>query len=182
MRMTAPKTNPLSLAALFSAILLLMPVAWVLGALSLWQIKYRPEKGDGAAFSIMALVLSAVLCPAALYLLLFTPPGKALDGCRQVQNEGSAELRLLGYLQQKHHDEHGRYGTTLKDIGFRNINGGPYVHSIVRADEHTYLVRGLGQNQMAGDVLEYDERKKLTKAYNRCVLGPPSEVAAPATK
>ncbi len=166
--MSGRPTNPLALWALFTGVMLLAPVAVILAVIALWQIKNRPEKGDGAPFAIMALILGGVLLPGgAWFVLQGSLP--AMDGCQALQREGAAELRLIAFLQQRYRDDHGRYGASFAEIGFKDpTHDSPYVRRIVSADDQGFVAEAVGEGPMARDHMEIGPAGEVVHIHNVC--------------
>lgn len=161
------KTNPLALWSLGTAILLLAPIAVVLGLVAIIQIVRNPEKGDGMPFAIMGILLGGVFLPFTVFMLL-QGPLPAFDGCIALQQEGAAELRLIAFLEHRYHDKHQRFGS-FDDIGFKNPEkDSPYERKLISFDEDTFVARATGIGPMTGDIMEISIDRVITRPRDGC--------------
>lgn len=162
-------TNRLALPALVATILLCFPVGAVLGVVSLVQIRRSRGAEDGALFAAMAVLVSAVLAPAVVVSALYGTP-RMLDSCFYTQEEAVGVLRVISYLEDNFHKEHGRYGA-LEEIGFApKVDVGPYLFAVERHEKDRFLASAKGTKHMEGDLLTVSESHQVERTRDRCQI------------
>lgn len=163
-----PRTvNRFALWSLFATALLAFPVAAVLAVVGLFQISRSRGRETGALFATLALVVSVVLAPAAVLAALHGRP-RAFDQCYYIQEKAVGVLRLISYLEEKHHEETGRYGS-LAEIGFKpRVSTRPYTYEVERYDASHFLAVARGAAPLEGDLLTVDESKHVQRVQNVC--------------
>lgn len=168
----SPETNRFATWALIATGCLLFPVAIVLAFIGGAQILRSQGKQSGWLFVAMSVLVSGVIAPGAVYALMTGRP-KAFDQCYHTQEQAVSVMRLISYLQEKHRDETGRYGS-LAEIGFRpKVSTKPYSFRVERSEAHRFLAVGRGEGVMDGDLLTIDETKQVQRVHNRCALTEP---------
>lgn len=162
-----PPTNRAAIWALVATGLLLFPVGAVLAVVALVQILRSRPRQDGLVLALLALITSGLLVPGILVVATLGTP-RAMDGCYYTQESAVGILRLIAYLEEKHHDEHGRYGS-LEEIGFRpKVSVKPYAYRVERYDEGRYLATARGEGPMEGDLLAIDETRQVRRVMDVC--------------
>jgi hypothetical protein len=160
--------NKFALAAFVCTCVLLFPVAFVLAIIGLVQIR-RTREG-GAVLAIIAIV-TALLMPAVVIAAVYGNP-KKFDACYQTQQlDGVPVMRLIRFLEDRHHAEHGRYGS-LEEIGFEpKVPLKNYDFSVDSYDETTFQAFARGKRGMDGDLMRVDESMQVTHIRDLCKLG-----------
>ena len=147
-----------------AAFIVTAPVAIVLAIWSIFEM--RRDRSEGLLFAGGALLLAGVLLPGAAYFMLSGNP-RIGDPCRALQDQARGGLRVVHYLQEKYHEDHGTYGS-FEDIGFSSAYGDePYLIELISHSSDEYLARATGNGRLvAGDTLEVrkDGRVQLTRA------------------
>ncbi len=162
-------TNRFALPALVATILLCFPVGAVLAVVSLVQIRRSRGAEEGTLFAAMALLVSAVLIPAAIISALYGSP-RMLDSCFYTQEEAVGVLRVISYLEEGFHEKNGRYGA-LYEIGFApKVDTGPYDYAVERYEKDRFLASATGVRHMDGDLITVDESRKVERTRDRCKI------------
>lgn len=159
--------NKLALYSLFATCVLLFPVGLVLGAVALVQIK---KTGQGGAPLAIIAIVAGLLAPAVVLSALYGNP-KRFDACYTTQQlDGVPVLRLIRFLEEKHKEQHGRYGT-LDEIGFQpQVALKNYEFSVDHHDETTFRAVARGKNGMDGDLMIVDENQHVQHTRDLCKL------------
>jgi len=170
--------NKFAFWSLLCTCVLLFPVGLVLGVLGLWQI--RKTREGGAPMAIIAIV-AGLLAPAVIVSALYGNP-ENFDVCFQTQQfDGLPVMRLIRYLEEGYHEEHGRYGS-LDEVGFQpQIELRNYKFVMEHYDATSFRVYAHGKNNMDGDLLYVDESSKVTHVRDLCKLGRPTPPPTPPT-
>lgn len=160
--------EPLAIWALFLSAVLLFPIAAVLGIMALVRIFRSPDpRPGGAVLAAMAVFISAVVAPVAIYAA-FQGRGPVTNMCVRVQQEARGTLRVISYLQKGFHEKEGRYGD-FKEIGFPlEKTKGPYEYTVDWADKTKFVATAKGTGRMKGDLLQVDNSEKVNIANDRC--------------
>ena len=168
MALEEPQTiNRFALWSLLATGLLLFPVSLVFAVVGLVQIVRSRGKQSGLVFAALALVVSGLLAPGAVWVALYGKP-RAFDACYHTQETAMGVLRLVSYLEERHHERTGRYGS-LDDIGFRaKVSTRPYIYAVERHDDKRFLATARGSDFMEGDLLTVDESKQVHRVLSRC--------------
>lgn len=160
-------TNRFAIPALIAAVVLCFPVAAVLGALSLIEIRRSRGTQEGALFAGIALLMSLVFAPGVVLTALYGKP-RVLDACFHTQENAVGVLRVISYLEQEFKKKHGRYGA-LNEIGFApKVDTGPYDYAVEVHEKDHFLATAKGKGPMKGDLLTVDERRQVERAIDRC--------------
>lgn len=160
-------TNRFALPALIAAVVLCLPVAAVLGVLSLVEIKRSRGQQEGALFAVIALLLSLVFVPGVVLTALYGNP-RYFDTCLYTQEEAVGVLRVISYLEENFKEQHGRYGA-LDEIGYApKVDTGPYDYTVDMHQKDRFLASARGIEYMEGDLLTVDESHKVARVRDRC--------------
>lgn len=162
-----PATNRFAVWALVSSGVLLFPLGFVFGVIALVQIARSQGRQTGVVLAIVALLVSGVVAPGAVLAAMYGRP-KAFDLCYHTQENAVGVLRLISHLEEKHKEQHGRYGS-LTEIGFKpRVSTKPYLYEVKVHEKDHFLATATGVDQMEGDLLSIDETKQTQRVYNRC--------------
>ncbi len=150
-----------------AASVILAPIAIPLGIWGLFEIKR--EKTGGWLFAVLALLLSGVMLPTAAYFILSGNP-RIGDPCRALQDQARGSLRVVHYLEEKHLDEYGRFGT-FQEIGFSSAYGeAPYRVTLETVSDKAYEAFAVGTiGLVKGDRLMMNQKGKVAFLNNTCL-------------
>ena len=151
-----------------STCFLLFPLGLVFGVWSLVQIRRTREQGVPLA---LIAIVAGLLAPTTVLVALYGDAEKWNPCVVTRELDGLPLLRLARWLEEMHHDEHGRYGT-LDEIGFApKIPLRNYELRVEVAEEDRYRVLLVGKGPQEGDLLVVDENTKIRYLRDLCQLG-----------
>jgi hypothetical protein len=173
-----PELNRFALWALFTlALPLLFPLTILFAVIGLVQIKRSGGREGGVLFAAISLLVAAVLVPGVFVAFVWGNP-KGLDVCFHTQQKAVGMLRVIDFVQGRYHKEHQRYASMeeLREYGFQpkvQSELGPYDYAVDRWDSEHYEAFARGKDHMSGDLLAVDDKHKVRRVRDLCVLARP---------